>query len=145
MLRTKLDSRTLGRVAACLAVIIGASGVTSGQASGRAKKSPPKASQRAKSATADSAAAQVEAASLAAEQADKEAAAAKMQLYWQFIVAMLTNQGPMPLGRISMMLGIVVPGGFPFSNEELKEFLGRMVSEGRVEVGAGGTYRVVHQ
>ena len=41
------------------------------------------------------------------------------------------------------MLGIVVPGGFPFSNEELKEFLGGMVKEGAVEVGMGGNYRVV--
>lgn len=88
-------------------------------------------------------AAAAEAASQAAAQAAKDSEMEKMQLYWQFIVAMLTNQGAMPLLRIAMMLNIVVPGGFPFSNEDLKEFLGKMVQEGRVEVGAGGNYRVV--
>jgi len=36
-----------------------------------------------------------------------------------------------------------VPGGFPFGNEELREFLGGKVEEGRLEVGGGG-YRIVH-
>ena len=89
-------------------------------------------------------AAAAEAASQAAAQAAKDNEMEKMQLYWQFIVAMLTNQGAMPLPRIAMMLNIVVPGGFPFSNEDLKEFLGQMVQEGKVEVGAGGNYRVVN-
>ena len=34
----------------------------------------------------------------------------------------------MPLQRIVMMLKIAVPGGFPFSNEELREFLAGMVA-----------------
>lgn len=67
----------------------------------------------------------------------------KMQVYWQFIQGMLTNQGAMPLQRIIMMLKFAVPGGFPFSNEELKEFLGRMVAEGRLDL-AGGNYKLVH-
>ena len=67
----------------------------------------------------------------------------KMQVYWQFIQGMLTNQGAMPLQRIIMMLKFAVPGGFPFSNEELKEFLGRMVGEGRLDL-AGGNYKIVH-
>lgn len=67
----------------------------------------------------------------------------KMQVYWQFIQGMLTNQGAMPLQRIIMMLKFAVPGGFPFSNEELKEFLGRMVTEGRLDL-AGGNYKIVH-
>lgn len=54
----------------------------------------------------------------------------KMDMYWQFVQGMLTNQGPMNLQRIVMMLKIVVPGGFPFGNEELKEFL-----EGRMHAG----------
>ena len=87
------------------------------------------------------------AAESAALQAAKEASdlerKSKMALYHQFIISMLTNQGAMPLARIAMMLGIVVPGGFPFSNEELKDFLSGMVREGRVEVGMGGNYRVV--
>jgi hypothetical protein len=32
------------------------------------------------------------------------AAMEKMNVYWQFIVGMLTNQGPMALNRIVMML-----------------------------------------
>lgn len=67
----------------------------------------------------------------------------KMQVYWQFIQGMLTNQGAMPLQRIIMMLKFAVPGGFPFSNEELKEFLGRMVAEGRLDL-AGGNYKIMH-
>ena len=89
------------------------------------------------------AAAAAEAAALAAsneaEEADRKQ---KMTMYHQFIVSMLTNQGSMPLARIAMMLGIVVPGGFPFSNEELKEFLGGMVKDGALEVGNAGVYKV---
>jgi anaphase-promoting complex subunit 2 len=88
------------------------------------------------------------AAELAANQAAREAEATarkeKMAMYTQFIVSMLTNQGAMPLGRIAMMLGMVVPGGFPFGTEELREFLAGMVREGKVEVGVGGNYRVVN-
>ncbi|EXJ95326.1 anaphase-promoting complex subunit 2 [Capronia coronata CBS 617.96] len=93
----------------------------------------------------DSAAAAV-AAEVAAAQAAKEAEEAerkqKIAMYHQFIVSMLTNQGAMPLPRIAMMLGIVVPGGFPFSNEELKEFLAGMIRDGVLEVGHGGAYKV---
>lgn len=67
----------------------------------------------------------------------------KMVMYHQLILAMLQNQGSMPLPRIAMMLGIVVPGGFPFSNEELKESLVGMVREGTLTVGAGGNYAIV--
>lgn len=77
-------------------------------------------------------------ASLAAAEEEAAQRKLKMQLYHQFIISMLTNQGAMPLGRIAMMLGIVVPGGFPFGNEELKEFLAGMVRAGEVEVGMGG-------
>ena len=50
----------------------------------------------------------------------------------------------MPLARIKMMLGIVVPGGFTLTEEELRELLAGMVGEGRVEkTGGGGVYRVV--
>ena len=66
-----------------------------------------------------------------------------MAVYHQFILSLLTNQGAMPLPRIVMMLGMVVPGGFPFSNEELKDFLTRMLKDGEVEIGAGGVYRAV--
>lgn len=87
-------------------------------------------------------AAEAEAAAAAKESADA-AASAKMNLYWQFIVGMLTNQGAMPLQRIIMMLKIVVPDGFPFSSEELREFLAGMVAKGKLEIVSGGSYRIV--
>ncbi|KAL4869033.1 hypothetical protein BDV12DRAFT_88229 [Aspergillus spectabilis] len=84
------------------------------------------------------------AAAAAAEKESAEAAAMeKMNLYWQFIVGMLTNQGAMPMQRIIMMLKIAVPGGFPFSNEELREFLAGMVSRGKLEIASGGNYKIV--
>lgn len=97
------------------------------------------------SGDAANAAAAAEAAAAAAAKETAEAAAMeKMNLYWQFIVGMLTNQGAMPLQRIVMMLKIVVPGGFPFSNEELREFLAGMVSRGKLEIISGGNYKLVH-
>ncbi|EXJ72650.1 uncharacterized protein A1O5_03796 [Cladophialophora psammophila CBS 110553] len=93
----------------------------------------------------DSSLAAAEAAALAAATREAEEAERrqKMAMYHRFIVSMLTNQGAMPLARISMMLSIVVPGGFPFSNEELKEFLASMVKEDVLEVGKSGVYKVV--
>ncbi|KAL9618880.1 MAG: hypothetical protein Q9160_006470 [Pyrenula sp. 1 TL-2023] len=94
------------------------------------------------------------AASLAIEQ-QAQAAAAKAEevatldrmlaTYRPFIVSMLTNQGGLPLPRIAMMLGMVVQGGFPHSNEELRAMLARLASEGEVEgpLGGGGVYRAV--
>ena len=82
------------------------------------------------------------AATTSAIRSEEDVATEKMAVFWQFIVGMLTNQGAMPLARIVMMLKIAVPGGFPYGNEELKEFLGRMVQEGKLEV-AGGSYRIV--
>ncbi|KAJ5934788.1 hypothetical protein N7466_004335 [Penicillium verhagenii] len=94
---------------------------------------------------AENAAVAAEAAAAAAAKETAEAAAMeKMNLYWQFICGMLTNQGSMPLQRIVMMLSIVVPGGFPFSHEELREFLAGMVSKGKLEIVSGGSYKLVH-
>ncbi|CEL05474.1 hypothetical protein ASPCAL06592 [Aspergillus calidoustus] len=93
---------------------------------------------------AETAAANAAAAAAAAARESAEAAAMeKMNLYWQFIVGMLTNQGAMPLQGIVMMLKIAVPGGFPFSNEELREFLAGMVSRGKLEIVSGGNYKLV--
>ncbi|EEA28132.1 anaphase-promoting complex subunit ApcB, putative [Talaromyces marneffei ATCC 18224] len=89
---------------------------------------------------ADAAAA---AAAAAAKETANAAAMEKMNLYWQFIVGMLTNQGAMPLQRIIMMLKIAVPGGFPFGNEELREFLAGMVAQGKLEIVSGGSYKIV--
>lgn len=94
----------------------------------------------------DAEAALVAAESAAAAAAKESAQAAmmeKMHFYWQFVVGMLTNQGPMPLQRIIMMLKIAVPGGFPFSDDELKEYLAGMVSKGKLEIISGGNYKIV--
>lgn len=64
-----------------------------------------------------------------------------MALFWQFSVAMLTNQGPMPLQQIVTNLGVYVPGGFPLGNETMKEFLDEMVHEGKLEL-VGGNYKI---
>ncbi|CAL3968723.1 unnamed protein product [Diplocarpon coronariae] len=67
---------------------------------------------------------------------------AKMGMYWQFIQGMLTNSAKeMPLARIAMMLKMLIQDGFPYSNEELQEFLGRKVADGSLEL-AGGKYRL---
>ncbi|KAF4767207.1 hypothetical protein N7455_011742 [Penicillium solitum] len=94
--------------------------------------------------TANAAAAAEAAAAAAAKESAEAAAMEKMNVHWQFIVGMLTNQGPMALTRIVMMLKIAVPGGFPFSNEELREFLGGMVSKGKLEIVNGGNYKILH-
>ena len=91
-------------------------------------------------AAADAAIAEAPApAVLANEEASKE----KMDVFWQYVMAMLTNQGPMPLQQIVTFLGVFVPGGFPFGNEVMKDFLDGMVEEGRLEM-TGGNYKVVH-
>ncbi|KAH8676014.1 Cullin family protein [Xylariales sp. PMI_506] len=67
----------------------------------------------------------------------------KRRVYWQFTVGMLTNSSPaMPLGQIAMMLKMMIPDGFPWSNEELQEFLGDKISDGELEL-VGGKYKLV--
>ncbi|OTA97302.1 hypothetical protein M434DRAFT_392018 [Hypoxylon sp. CO27-5] len=67
----------------------------------------------------------------------------KRQMYWQFIVGMLTNSSPaMPLGQISMMMKMLIADGFPWSNEELQEFLGEKIADGELEI-VGGKYKLV--
>ncbi|KAF6840072.1 anaphase-promoting complex subunit (Cullin family protein) [Colletotrichum plurivorum] len=66
----------------------------------------------------------------------------KRQVYWQFIVGMLTNSSPaMPLFQIAMMMKMLIADGFPWSNEELQEFLAEKIAEGELEL-AGGKYRL---
>ncbi|KAI2862423.1 hypothetical protein CBS147343_3059 [Aspergillus niger] len=111
-----------------------------GDASGGEPGLPGAGDAEDQSAETAQAAAEADAAAAAAAKETAEAAAMeKMNLYWQFIVGMLTNQGAMPLQRIVMMLKIAVPGGFPYSNEELREFLAGMVSKGKLEIISGGT------
>ncbi|KAF2144767.1 uncharacterized protein K452DRAFT_349773 [Aplosporella prunicola CBS 121167] len=62
-----------------------------------------------------------------------------LQVYRQFVLGMLTNQGRMDAGRVTMMLKMALPGGFPFGGEEVAVLLWGMVEEGvLVEVGGGG-------
>ncbi|KAI0020557.1 Cullin family protein [Xylariomycetidae sp. FL0641] len=64
-------------------------------------------------------------------------------VYWQFIVGMLTNSSSqMPLGQIAMMMKMLIADGFPWSNEELQEFLAGKVTDGELEV-TGGKYRLI--
>lgn len=66
----------------------------------------------------------------------------KMQMYWQFIQGMLTNSSSqMPLQQIAMMLKMLIVDGFPYSNEELQEFLSLKVQNGELEV-TGGKYKL---
>lgn len=59
-------------------------------------------------------------------------------VYWQFIVGMLTNNmGMMPLSQMGMMLRMVIPGGLPWSDQELQDFLMEKVELGELEVVAG--------
>lgn len=68
---------------------------------------------------------------------------AQRQVYWQFIVGMLTNSmSQMPLGQISMMMKMLIADGFPWSNEELQEFLGDKIAEGELEL-TGGKYKLI--
>jgi len=73
---------------------------------------------------------------------EEEVLEEKMAVYWQFIASMLTNQGPMPLQRIVMMLKFAVQGGFPYGNDGVRVFLARKVDEGKVEI-VGGNYKLV--
>jgi anaphase-promoting complex subunit 2 len=82
------------------------------------------------------------ASAVSAVRSAEDVAEEKMKIFWQFIVGMLTNQGAMPLARIVMMLKLAVPGGFPYSNEELRGFLARRVDEGKLELAAG-SYKIV--
>lgn len=63
-------------------------------------------------------------------------------MYWQFIVGMLTNSMPsMPLGQMGMMMRMLIADGFPWSDQELQEFLAEKVELGELEI-AGGKYKL---
>jgi anaphase-promoting complex subunit 2 len=74
--------------------------------------------------------------------ANEAIAEEKMQMYWQYIQGMLKNSSSqMHLQQIAMMLKMLIVDGFPYSNEELQEFLGEKVAEGELEV-SGGKYKL---
>lgn len=63
--------------------------------------------------------------------------------YWNFIVGMLTNTMPsMPLGQMAMMMRMLIPDGFPWSDQALQEFLTEKVELGELEI-TGGKYKLV--
>ena len=67
----------------------------------------------------------------------------KMTVYWQYIQGMLKNSAAqMPVQQIAMMLKMLIAEGFPFSNEELAEYLATKVAAGELEMAAG-KYKLV--
>lgn len=94
------------------------------------------------SAAIAAAAETVTAAAAPAMLSEQEVARDKMEVYKQYVVGMLTNGGAMGLAQIVMMLKLTVPGGFPFGNEELKDFLEGEIRGGKLSFG-GGMYRMV--
>ncbi|KAK3355925.1 Cullin family-domain-containing protein [Neurospora tetraspora] len=65
-------------------------------------------------------------------------------MYWQYIKGMLTNaSASMPLAQMAMMMKMLIADGFPWTNEELGEFLAEKIAEGEMEVVSGGKYRLV--
>ncbi|KAI9732759.1 MAG: hypothetical protein M1834_003697 [Cirrosporium novae-zelandiae] len=85
-------------------------------------------------------------ASLAEDEINMQASStqekARMDLIWQFIKGMLTNQGAMPLMRITMMLKMVVPEAAGISDDELRGFLSGKVEENILEIGKGGAFKI---
>ncbi|AEO65442.1 uncharacterized protein THITE_2112429 [Thermothielavioides terrestris NRRL 8126] len=66
----------------------------------------------------------------------------RREVYWRYIQGMLTNaSASMPLGQMAMMMRMLIADGFPWSNEELQEFLAEKVAAGEMEV-VGGKYRL---
>ncbi|KAL2199550.1 hypothetical protein P885DRAFT_29807 [Corynascus similis CBS 632.67] len=69
----------------------------------------------------------------------------RREIYWRYIQGMLTNaSASMPLAQMAMMMKMLIADGFPWSNEELQDFLGEKVAEGLMEV-VGGKYRLVRK
>jgi anaphase-promoting complex subunit 2 len=61
----------------------------------------------------------------------------KKDVYTAFILGMMANQGNMNVGRITMMMRMMIQGGFPFGAEEVKQLLGELEGDGKV-VAMGG-------
>ncbi|KAL1888607.1 hypothetical protein Cpir12675_006108 [Ceratocystis pirilliformis] len=67
----------------------------------------------------------------------------KGPIYWQFIVGMLTNSPTaMPLPRMTMMMRMLIPGGFAWTDEQFQEFMAEKVEADEAEL-VGGKYRLV--
>lgn len=73
----------------------------------------------------------------------EDALSENRELYSRVVEGMLTNQGAMPTVRIHGMMKMVLPGGFPFSVEDMRErLLLDLEKRGRIEMGREGVWRV---
>ena len=54
------------------------------------------------------------------------------EVYANYIISMLTANGNLPITRIAMMLKMTMPGGFPFSKDDLVGFLDALVKAGKL-------------
>lgn len=63
------------------------------------------------------------------------------EMYELFMVGMLTNGGAMDPARITMMMKMVVPGGYAFGEDETKWLLSDLVEQGKV-VESGSSYAI---
>jgi anaphase-promoting complex subunit 2 len=85
------------------------------------------------------------AAAAAAKQGMSARERERRDMYWRYIQGMLTNaSASMPLAQMAMMMKMLIADGFPWSNEELQDFLGEKVAAGEMEV-VGGKYRLVRK
>jgi anaphase-promoting complex subunit 2 len=60
-------------------------------------------------------------------------------MYEMFMMGMLTNGGAMDAARITMMMKMVVPGGYSFGEDETRWLLSGLEEQGKV-VANGGNY-----
>ncbi|KAK0632543.1 hypothetical protein B0T14DRAFT_419759 [Immersiella caudata] len=112
---------------------------TSGDAEAAAVASPSEGDGEAETSGGASPRKQDSGSGLSAKEKERRA------MYWQYVKGMLTNaSASMPLAQVSMMMKMLVPDGFPWSGEELQEFLGEKVTAGDLEV-VGGKYRLVRK
>ncbi|XP_017147591.2 anaphase-promoting complex subunit 2-like [Drosophila miranda] len=67
----------------------------------------------------------------------------ELQVFWSYIVGMLTNLDSMPIDRIHQMLKLFAShsGGVEFTQDELKHFLQRKVREHKL-LFSGGVYQL---
>ncbi|KAL2173339.1 uncharacterized protein P884DRAFT_265075 [Thermothelomyces heterothallicus CBS 202.75] len=83
------------------------------------------------------------AATAASSQAMSAKERERREIYWRYIQGMLTNaSATMPLTQMAMMMRMLITDGFPWSDEELQDFLAEKVAEGLMEL-VGGKYRLV--
>ena len=63
-----------------------------------------------------------------------------LQIYWSYIVGMLTNIGSLPLDRIHSMLKMFAmhgPSGSQCTQDDVKNFLQKKVQEGELQYSSG--------